>query len=93
VAAGLDGIRSKIEPGDPVNEDIFKMSDSARNSREIGLLPGNLQESLEALKIDQDYLKPCFQGELLETYVALKQEEAAYAGKSKERQFMLYYDI
>jgi len=93
VAAGLDGVRSKIEPGDPVNEDIYKMSDSARNSRGIRSLPGNLKESLEALKSDQDYLKPCFQGDLLETYVALKQEEAAYAGRSRERQFMIYYDI
>ena len=92
VAAGLDGIRKKTEPGDPVNEDIYKMSDSARTGRAIRSLPGSLQESLEALKSDQDYLKPCFQGDLIETYVALKQEEVAYAG-SKERQFMLYYDV
>ncbi|HEU4605744.1 MAG TPA: type I glutamate--ammonia ligase [Nitrososphaera sp.] len=92
VAAGLDGMRKKTEPGDPVNEDIYKMSDSARTGRGIKSLPGNLQESLEALKSDQDYLKPCFQGDLIETYVALKQEEVAYAG-SKERQFMLYYDV
>ena len=92
VAAGLDGIRKKTEPGDPVNEDIYKMSDSARTGRGIRSLPGSLQESLEALKSDQDYLKPCFQGDLIETYVALKREEVAYAG-SKERQFMLYYDV
>ena len=92
VAAGLDGIRKKTEPGDPVNEDIYKMSDSARTGRGIRSLPGSLQESLEALKNDQDYLRPCFQGDLIETYVALKQEEVAYAG-SKERQFMLYYDV
>lgn len=92
VAAGLDGIRKKIEPGDPVNEDIYKMSDSARNSRGIRSLPGSLHESLEALKSDRDYLKPCFQGDLIETYIALKQEEVAYAG-SKERQFVLYYDV
>lgn len=92
VAAGLDGIRKKTEPGDPVNEDIYKMSDSARTGRGIRSLPGSLQESLEALESDQDYLKPCFQGDLIETYVALKREEVAYAG-SKERQFMLYYDV
>lgn len=93
VAAGLDGIRKKIEPGDPVNEDIYKMTDQVRGSLGIKSLPGNLQESLDALKSDQDYLKLCFQGDLLETYVALKQEEVAYAGRSKERQFMLYYDV
>ena len=92
VAAGLDGIKKKTEPGDPVNEDIYKMSDSARAGRGIRSLPGSLQESLEALKSDQDYLKPCFQGDLIETYVALKHEEVEYA-ESKERQFMLYYDV
>ncbi|HJS68325.1 MAG TPA: type I glutamate--ammonia ligase [Nitrososphaera sp.] len=93
VAAGLDGIRKKIEPGDPVNEDIYKMADHARSSLGIKSLPGTLQESLDALKSDQGYLKPCFQSDLLETYVALKQEEVAYAGRSKEKQFMLYYDV
>lgn len=93
VAAGLDGIRKKIEPGDPVNEDIYRMSDQERSSRGIKSLPGSLQESLEALKGDMEYLKPCFKGDLLETYIGLKQEETAYAGKSKEKQFMLYYDV
>ncbi len=92
VAAGLDGIRKKTEPGDPVNEDIFKMSDSARAGAGIRSLPDSLQQSLEALKSDQDYLKPCFQGDLIETYVALKLEEVVYA-ESKERQFMLYCDV
>jgi glutamine synthetase len=93
VAAGLDGVRKKIEPGDPVNEDIYKMTDYVRADLGIKSLPGSLQESLEALKNDQDYLKPCFQGDLLEAYIALKQDEVAYAGRSKERQFVLYYDV
>jgi glutamine synthetase len=93
VAAGLDGIRKKTEPGDPVNEDIYKMSDQERSRRGIKSLPGSLQESLEALKGDREYLKPCFQGDLLDTYIELKEQEVAYAGKSKEKQFMLYYDV
>jgi glutamine synthetase len=93
VAAGLDGIKKKIEPGNPVNENIYKMPDSARRSLGIKSLPGSLKESLEALKSDFDYLKPCFHGELLETYLKLKQLEIAEAGNgSKQRQFMLYYD-
>lgn len=93
VAAGLDGIKKKIEPGDPVNENIYKMSDSVRNSHMIRPLPSNLQESIEALKSDHDYLKPCFESELIETHIAIKQDEFAYAGGSRERQFKLYYDI
>jgi glutamine synthetase len=92
VAAGIDGIRKKIEPGDPVNEDIFKMPDSVRNSRGIRSLPGNIHESLEALKSDGEYLRSYFPGDLIETHIAIKQEEFEYAGRSKERQFILYYD-
>ena len=93
VAAGLDGIRKKIEPGNPVNEDIYKMTDYARSGLGIKSLPGSLQESIDALKADREYLNPCFQGDLLETFIALKQEEINYAAGSKERQFMLYRDI
>ena len=92
VAAGLDGIREKIDPGDPVNEDIYKLSDSARRALGIKTLPRALQDSIDALKNDKDFLKPYFSNELIDTYVELKCEEIAFATGSKERQFMLYYD-
>ena len=93
VAAGLDGIREKTDPGDPVNEDIYKLSDSARRALGINTLPRTLQDSVDALKSDQSYLKPCFCNELIDTYMELKCNEIAFATGSKERQFMLYYDI
>ncbi|HZB00440.1 MAG TPA: type I glutamate--ammonia ligase, partial [Nitrososphaera sp.] len=93
VAAGIDGIRQKTDPGDPVNEDIYKMSDSARRALGIKMLPRTLQDSIEALENDKAYLKPYFCNELIDTYVELKGEEIAFATGSKERQFMLYYDI
>ena len=60
VSAGLDGIGKKIDPGDAVNQDIYKMSDSERSSRGIKTLPRELEESIDALKNDQGYLKPYF---------------------------------
>jgi glutamine synthetase len=93
VAAGLDGIRQKTDPGDPVNEDIYKMSNSQRSTLGIKTLPRDLSESIDALKNDQGYLKPYFCNELIEAYADLKRDEIAYAAGSKERQFMLYYDI
>jgi glutamine synthetase len=61
----------------------------------IKSLPNSLEESLDALKGDSNYLKVCFKMELIETYVRLKEEEIKEIGrdKSKTRQFMLYYDI
>ncbi len=42
LAAGLDGIKKKIEPGDPVKEDIYKMTKSERKKHGIDTLPANL---------------------------------------------------
>jgi glutamine synthetase len=93
VAAGLAGIREKIDPGDPVNEDIYKMSDSARTALGIKTLPRTLQDSVDALSNDKGFLRPYFSNELIDTYVELKCNEIAFATGSKDRQFMLYYDI
>lgn len=94
VSAGLDGIKKKMDPGDPINENIYRMSDSQRSSLGIKPLPGSLKDSLDALKSDSGYLKSCFSDELLETYLALKEKEVAEAGDgSKEQQFRMYYDV
>lgn len=93
VAAGLDGIGKKIDPGDEVNQDIYKMSDSERSSRAIKTLPRALEESIDALRSDEGYLKPYFCNELLEIYADLKRDEVSFASGSKQLQFMLYHDV
>jgi glutamine synthetase len=101
VAAGLDGIKKKIDPGNPVDSDIYRMSDSTKNSLGIKSLPGSLGEALEALKSDSEYLNACFHPDLLETYMMLKQEEISEVGEglgsmsssSKSKLFMRYYDV
>ena len=94
VAAGLDGIKNAIDPGSSTDENIYKMSDSKRSSLGIKSLPGSLEESLEALKSDSDYLKKYFPDELLETFVMLKYDEVALLrDKSITQELMFYYDI
>ena len=56
LAAGLDGIRRKIEPPDPVEEDVYHMTAEQRAKMGIGVLPGNLGEAIEALERDR-YLR------------------------------------
>jgi len=94
VAAGIDGIKRKTDVSNSVDENIYKMSDSKRNSLGIKSLPRSLEESLEELKSDSNYLM-CFPGGLIETYMMLKEEEIIRVGKdkSKTRQFMFYYDV
>jgi len=95
VAAGLDGIKRKTDAGNSIDENIYKMSESKRNSLGIKSLPSSLEESLEVMKSDSNYLKICFHSELIETYRMLKEEEIIQVGKdeSRSRQFMFYYDV
>jgi glutamine synthetase len=47
LAAGLKGIQAGYELPDPVEEDIFEMSEEARRRHGIESLPGNLYEALQ----------------------------------------------
>jgi glutamine synthetase len=91
----MDGIKNKIDPYNPINEDIYKMSDQRRNSLGIKTLPSSLNEALLSLKSDSKYLEICFNKELIETYIELKFQEITEVGtdKSKSRQFLYYYDV
>ena len=73
--AGLDGLRRKLDPGDPVDEDIFKISPARRRMLGIRELPGSLSEALEELASDGEFLRPVFPASLLETYEELKRDE------------------
>jgi len=53
LAAGLDGIKRKIELPDPVEEDIYEMSEKERSKRGIEVLPGNLGDALRELSGDK----------------------------------------
>lgn len=95
VAAGLDGINRKLDPGDPVSENIYKMTDVKRKNQGIKVLPSSLKESLSDLKSDSNYLNLCFHHDLINTYIELKNREIAEVGDAESiiNQFMLYYDV
>ncbi len=50
IAAGMDGMQKEIDPGDPVNQNIWTMSERERKRRKIEELPRDLGEALEELK-------------------------------------------
>ena len=50
--SGLDGIEKQIDPGPPVNKNIYKMSHRERRHLRIDELPGNLSEALDELEKD-----------------------------------------
>jgi glutamine synthetase len=95
VAAGIDGISKKIDPGDPVNENIYNLSGSRKKALGIRPLPSNLEQALSALKSDSAYLlQSCFSSELLQSYLKLKEQEIK-EGKRKGRSWQIrkYYDV
>jgi glutamine synthetase len=103
VAAGLDGIKKKMDPGSSVDNDIYKMSEQDKSSLGIQSLPGTLTEALEGLKCDSEYLELFFSSDLLETYSTLKKEEvkevegqrssSSHPVSSRLKLFMRYYDV
>ncbi len=75
LAAGLDGIERKLDPGPPVKMNVYKMSEKKRKELGIAALPGNLDDALDALESDR-VIKKALGETMLKEYVALKREEA-----------------
>jgi glutamine synthetase len=53
IAAGLDGIERKLDPGDPHNMNLYELSDAELKKEKISILPQNLHEALLALEKDK----------------------------------------
>jgi glutamine synthetase len=75
-AAAMDGITKKIDPGNPVDENIYHLTPEKRRELGIRELPRSLDEALDELESDNEFLKPIFNPSILETFIELKREEA-----------------
>lgn len=92
--AGLDGIKKGIDPGSPVDEDIYTMSAGRRRQLGIEQLPTSLLDALESLEGDNEYLRPVFPRSLIETLVEIgKEEYRAIGTRPHPYEFQLYFDI
>ncbi|MGH2770429.1 MAG: type I glutamate--ammonia ligase [Actinomycetota bacterium] len=93
--AGLDGIQNKTEPPDPIDKDLYDLEpEEAANVKQV---PGSLEEVLNALEADHDYLLQggVFTQDVIETWIAYKREHEVDAVRLRPHpwEFMLYYDI
>ncbi len=94
VAAGLDGIKRKIDPGDPTDENIYHLTPKQRREHGIKELPGSLKEALEELSADRDFLEPIFAKDAVDTWIELKAEEYTQNSiRPTPYEFYLYLDI
>jgi len=92
--AGLDGIKRKIDPGDPVDTNIYHLTPERRRELGIKELPGSLLEAIESLESDREFLKPVFTDDVIDTIIDL--ERKAYleiAIRPHPHEFYLYFDV
>ena len=93
--AGLDGIENKLDPGKPMDKDIYDLS--AEELADVPSMPGSLEEALEALQHDYAFLLKgeVFTEEVLRTYVDYKRTKEVDAVRLRPHpyEFALYYDI
>lgn len=75
LAAGLDGIEGKLEPGEAIADNIYELSPSQMAARGIEELPKSLDEAIDAFDGDP-WFKDVLGAELVEQFVMLKRAEA-----------------
>ncbi|MBX6387233.1 MAG: type I glutamate--ammonia ligase [Microbispora sp.] len=93
--AGIDGIRNKIEPPEPVDKDLYELP--PEEARNIPQVPGSLEKVLDALEEDHDYLLEggVFTPDLIETWITYKRENEVDPIRLRPHphEFELYYDV
>jgi len=72
--AGLDGVEREIDPGPPVNKNIYKMSHRERRHLRIDELPGNLSEALDEME-KSDLMRATLGDHIFDQFLAAKREE------------------
>ncbi len=91
--AGLDGIKRKLDPGDPVKENVYKLSPEKKKEYKIGSLPVSLKGALDALKNDRTFLDEVFTADFLDKYSDLKYKEyTAFAQTPTAWEVSMYAD-
>ena len=93
--AALDGIQSKIDPGEPLDKDIYDLPPEEMSK--VALTPGSLEEALTALENDHEFLLKgeVFTQDVIDTWISYKRENEVNALRLRPHpyEFVMYYDI
>ncbi len=93
--AGLDGIENKIDPGQPLDKDIYDLG--PEELAQVPSMPGSLESALDHLAKDYQFLLKgdVFTDEMLNTYIDYKREKEVNAMRLRPHpyEFQMYYDI
>ena len=95
VMAVLDGIENKIDPGDPLDKNIYDLP--PEELAEIESAPGSLDEALAALEADHEFLLKgdVFTKDVIDMWIEYKIDSEINPVKLRPHphEFFLYYDI
>ena len=93
--AGIDGVQNKIDPGAPVDVDLYDLE--PEEAGKIESTPATLEEALDSLEADHDFLLQgdVFTPDLIETWIDYKREVEVDAVRLRPHpyEFYLYHDI
>ena len=93
--AVIDGIQNKIHPGEPLDKDIYDLS--PEELAEVPTTPGSLDEALDALQRNHEFLLKgdVFTKDVIDTWIKYKRKNEADAVRLRPHpyEFCLYYDI
>jgi glutamine synthetase len=93
--AGLDGIQNRIDPGEPLDKDIYDLS--PEELKDVPSLPGSLEESLKALEADHEFLLKgdVFSPQMIERWITYKREREIQPLNMRPHplEFGMYFDI
>ncbi len=90
--AGIDGIKNKIDPGEPMDKDLYELP--PEELKDIPTVAGSLREALEALDKDREFLKAggVFDDDQIDAYIELKMEEVIrFEHTPHPVEFEMYY--
>ncbi|HET8947118.1 MAG TPA: type I glutamate--ammonia ligase [Candidatus Polarisedimenticolia bacterium] len=93
--AGLDGIEKKMDPGKPLDKDIYGLS--PQELKNVPAMPGSLEQSLINLEADHDFLLKgdVFTEDMIRLWIDYKREREVNPMRLRPHpyEFALYYDI
>jgi glutamine synthetase len=94
LCAGIDGIKNQIDPGEPLDVDIYDLS--PEELAKIPSTPGSLEDALECLEKDHDFLTSggVFTEDLINTWIQYKLDNEVNPMRLRPHpyEFALYYD-
>jgi len=93
--AALDGIQNKIDPGDPLDKDIYDLP--PEEAAAVPKTPGSLDAALDALEADHEFLLrgDAFTQDVIDTWISYKRTNEVDAMRLRPHpyEFCLYYDM